>query len=240
LVIVQPGGKKGSVAAFDKKSGELRWAAGDQASGYSSPMAATIGGERIIFALTSTALLAIDMSGKVTATYPWETQFGGNVATPLCVDDYIFISAAYGQGCALLRAVRKDDGVKFIQVYARHRKGLQNHHASSVYFDRHLFGFDGDSVGRLKCIEFNTGNEKADWDARGVDKGSVVLAGKHLIIQTERGDLSLVEATAEEFRLVAKIPKVLSGSNNWATPTLVEGRLYLRDEEKIVCYDVRP
>jgi outer membrane protein assembly factor BamB len=140
----------------------------------------------------------------------------------------------------LLRAVRKDDGVKFTQVYARHRKGLQNHHSTSVYLDRHLFGFDGDSAGRLKCIEFNTGNEKADWEPRGVDKGSLILAGKHLIIQTQRGDLCLVEATPEEFRLVAKVPKVLSGNNNWATPTLVEGRLYLRDEEKIVCYDVRP
>jgi outer membrane protein assembly factor BamB len=239
LVIVQPGGKNGSVAAFDKNSGDVRWRAGNTPSGYSSPIVAAIGGNRSIFALTSEALLAIDMEGKVTDSFPWLTQFGGNVATPLNVDDYIFISSGYGQGCALLRAVRKDDGVKFVQVYVRHQRGLQNHHCTSVYKDRYLFGFDGDA-GRLKCVEFNTGNEKKDWEATGVGKGSLILAGKYLIIQTERGELCLVEATPEEFRLEAKIPRVLNGNNNWASPTLVDGKLYLRDEEKIVCYDVRP
>ena len=111
---------------------------------------------------------------------------------------------------------------------------------TSVFKDRYLFGFDGQGCGGLKCVEFDTGKEKEDWDSgREVGKGSLILAGKHLIIQTERGDLCLVEANHEEFRLVAKIPKVLSGKNNWATPTLVDGRLYLRDEEKVVCYDVR-
>ena len=93
---------------------------------------------------------------------------------------------------------------------------------------------------RLKCVEFDTGREKADWDAEfTVGKGNLILAGNYLIVQTERGELCLVEATPEEFRLVARVPKVLSGKNDWATPTLVDGRLYLRDEEKVVCYDVR-
>jgi outer membrane protein assembly factor BamB len=239
LVIVQPGGKSGSVVAFDKTTGEVRWRAGNNPSGYSSPIAATIGGQRAIFALTSNALLAISLDGKVTDSYPWATQHSGNVATPLIVDDYVFISAAYGQGCALLRAERKDDGVKLVQVYSRRLRGLQNHHSTSVYKDRYLFGFDG-VAGRLKCIEFDTGNEKEGWDASGVGKGSLILADKHLIIQTERGELCLVEATPEEFRLVAKISTVLSGNHNWASPTLVDGRLYLRDEEKVVCYDVWP
>jgi outer membrane protein assembly factor BamB len=240
LVVVQPGGKNGSVAAFDKRTGERRWNAGSDPAGYSSPIAATIGGERAIFALTSNALLAIGLAGQISDRFNWNTQFGGNVATPLVVDNYVFISAAYGQGCALLRVERRDDGAKFVPVYTRHLKGLQNHHATSVYKDRHLFGFHGTGDARLKCIQFETGNENEAWEASQVGKGTLILAGKYLIIQTERGELCLVEANPEEFRLVAKIPHVLSGNNNWAAPTLVEGRLYLRDEEKIVCYDVRP
>lgn len=240
LVIAQPGGKNGSVVAFDNKTGDVRWQAGSEPSGYSSPVAATIGGQRTIFALTSKTLLAINLDGKVTDSYPWATQHGGNVATPIIVDDYIFISAAYGQGCALLRAERQAGDVKLIQVYARHLKGLQNHYSTSVYKDRHLFGFHGDGAGILKCIAFDTGNEKENWEARGVGKGNLILADKHFIVQTEQGDLCLVEATPEEFHLIAKMPKLLSGNNNWATPTLVEGKLYLRDEKKIACYDVRP
>ena len=81
---------------------------------------------------------------------------------------------------------------------------------------------------------------KAGWEADGIAKGRLILADKYLVVLTETGDLALVEATPDEFRPVAKIPKVLSGRNNWSTPTLVDGRLYLRDEEKVVCYDVRP
>ena len=241
LVIVQPGGSGGSVVAFDKNSGEVRWTAGKNPSGYSSPVGAAVGGQRVIFALTADALLAIRTAdGKVTDSYSWKTEFGGNVATPLVVDDYVFISAAYGMGCALLRAEAKSDEVKLVEVYTRRGRGLQNHHCTSVFKDRFLYGFDGMNGARLKCIDFDTGKEKPDWDASGVGKGSILLADRHLIIQTERGELCLIEATPEEFRLVAKIPKVLTGNNNWATPTLVDGRLYLRDDEKIVCYDVRP
>jgi hypothetical protein len=108
-----------------------------------------------------------------------------------------------------------------------------------VFKDRHLYGFDGGSTAFLKCVNFETGRDVWD-DDRAVGKGSLILAGNHLVIQTERGELCLAEATPEEFRLVAKVPRVLTGNNNWATPTLVDGRLYLRDEEKVVCYDVRP
>ncbi len=243
LVIVQPGGKGGSVVAFDKSTGEMRWTAGKNASGYSSPVAATVAGRRMVFAFTGDALLAIRaVDGKVTDSFDWTTPNNGNIATPLVVDDYVFIASAYKQGCALLRAEAKDDGVKLVPVYSRRRPPkMQTHHSSSVFKDRYLYGFDGDTVAELKCFEFDKGDYKAGWDAgRDVGKGSIVLADKHLIIQTERGDLCLVVATPEEFRLVAKIPKVLSGNNNWASPTLVDGRLYLRDEGKIVCYDVRP
>lgn len=243
LVIVQPGGKGGSVVALDKRTGDARWTAGNNPPSYSSPVAATVGGRRVIFALTGDALLAIRASdGSVTDRYAWKPVPEVNVATPLVVDDYVFISSAYNMGCALLRAEINGDDVKLVNVYARRRPpGMQNHFSSCVFKNRYLYGFDGMGAARLKCVEFDTGREKADWDAEfTVGKGNLILAGNHLIVQTERGELCLVEATPEEFRLIARIPKVLSGKNNWATPALVDGRLYLRDEEKVVCYDVRP
>jgi outer membrane protein assembly factor BamB len=241
LVVVQPGGKAGSVVALDKKTGDVRWAAGNNPPSYSSPVAATVGGRRVIFALTGDALLAIRAEdGRVTGSYPWKTVPEVNVATPLVIDDYVFISSAYQMGWALLRAEAAGDGVNLVKV--RERRGaraFQNHHSTSVYADRHLFGFDGMQGARLKCLNVDTGVVKEDWDAAGVAKGTLILAGRHLIVQTETGDLHLIEATADEFRPVARVPRVLSGHNNWATPALVNGRLFLRDEEKVVCYDVR-
>lgn len=239
-VVVIPGGKKGAVAAFDRNSGELRWAVGENPAGYSSAVAATIGDRRVILALIGDSLLAIGPDGNVLDRYSWRTDNLGNIATPVVVEDVVFISSSYGQGCALLRLEPNHGGVRFVRVYERRGpKAFQNHHSSSVYRDRHLFGFDGMGSARLKCVSLDDGRDK--WDAEmEVVKGTLILADKHLVIQTERGDLWLVEATAEEFRPVAKIPRVLTGNNNWATPTLVDGRLYLRDEQKVACCDLRP
>ena len=243
LVIVQPGGKDAAVVAFDKTSGEVRWKSGSNGPGYSSPVAAPIGGQETVFAFMGDALLAVrPTDGKVTGSFKWATEFSGNIATPLVVDEYVFISSAYGAGCALLRAEKTGDEVQLVKVYERRRNGFQNHHATSVYKDKHLFGIDGtQGSGGLKCVEFITGKEVPDWNGRETDQASVILAGDYLILQIARkGDVWLVEANPKEFNLLAKVPKVLSGNNNWATPTLVDGRIYLRDEKQVVCLDVKP
>lgn len=242
LVVVQPGGDKGSVVAFDRLSGAVRWTAGDNPPSYSSPVAATIGGKRMIFALTGNALLAIRAEdGGITGSYPWKTVPDVNAATPVVVDEYVFISSAYGMGCALLYAEPSADGAKLVEVYARRKPpGMENQHQACVFKDRHLFGFSGTRSAELRCLEFDTGRFVEGWtDDREFGMGSVILAGQHLVIQTEGGDLCLVKADPKEFELLGKVRRVLSGRNNWASPTLVDGRIYLRDEQKVVCYDVR-
>jgi outer membrane protein assembly factor BamB len=237
LVIVQPGGKNGAVAAFDKTTGEKRWTTGTDPPGYSSPITATVGGTRLVYTFTGDSLLCVrPTDGAVLDRYPWPTQFKGNIATPVVVDDYVFISSAYSMGCALLRAVPSGDKVKLERVYDfRRRPPLQTHHSSAVYADGFLYGFDND---RLRCVDFRTGKANDDWEARQLDKGSVILVGKHLVVLTQSGAIALVDATAEEFRLVGHVPKVLNGRNNWSAPALADGRLFLRDDEKVLSLDV--
>ncbi len=244
LVIVMPGGKDAAVVAFDKSSGDVKWKSGSNPPGYSSPIAASIGGQETVFAFMGDALLAVRATdGKVMSSFKWPTQFNGNIATPIIVDDeYVFISSAYNMGCALLRAEKKGDEVTLVKVYENRRNGFANHHATSVFKDKHLFGIDGTQGARgFKCVEFLTGNEVSDWDGAKTEQASVLLAGDHLILQiAKKGEVWLVAANPESFNLIAKVPKVLSGNDNWATPTLVNGRLYLRDEKNVVCLDVRP
>ncbi|HEY1189955.1 MAG TPA: PQQ-binding-like beta-propeller repeat protein [Gemmata sp.] len=243
LVIVQPGGSGAAVVAFDARTGAVKWKAGSNPPSYSSPVAASVGGLETVFAFLGDALLCVRASdGKVTDSYPWATEFHGNIATPLVVDDeYVFISSAYGMGCALLRAERNGDEVGLVKVYENRRRGFANHHATSVFKDKHLFGVDGTKGERgLKCVEFMTGQEVPDWEAPRIGQASLILAGDHLIAQTATGDVCLIEANPREYALVAKLSKVLSGRNNWATPALANGLLYVRDEEKVICFDVRP
>ena len=240
-VIVIPGGKNGAVAAFDKMSGGRRWAFGANPPGYSSPTAATVHGVRMIFAFTGDALLCLRPDGQLMGSYAWATPNKGNIATPLVIDDYVFLSSGYNTGCALLRIVPNGSSAVSLElVYARRVKPLRAHHATPVHKNGYLFGYD-DTRGELKCFDLRTGNAVEGWSADGlVDKGSIILAAdKYLVLLSERGDLSVAEASAVQFDLIWKVKKVLNGRNTWAQPVLVDGRLYLRDDEKIVCLDVK-
>jgi outer membrane protein assembly factor BamB len=239
LVIVQPGGSDGSVVAFDKASGAVKWKAGSSPSGYSSPVAGSVGDTRVIYAVTADSLLCIRASdGAVLDKKDWITQFGGNIATPIVHKDYLFVSSGYGKGCALFRAAADGDKAKLVQVYNRANKVMRNHHSTCVLVNGYLYGFD-DS--RLACVDVAKGVVKEGWDADAFqNKGSLILAGKYLVILIENGQLGLVEANPNEFRLVAKVPSGLSGGQNWALPVLVDGRLFLRDNQKVICLDVRP
>lgn len=243
LVIVMPGAKGAAVVAFDRATGATKWKSGSHAPSYSSAVVASVGGQDTVFALLGDALLAVrPTDGTVTDTFKWETQFGGNIATPVVVDnEYVFISASYGSGCALVRAEKVGDAVKLKPVYSRRRSGFQAHIATPVYKDKHLFGIDGlRGSGGLKCIAFASGEPVEDWEDRKIGQASLILAGDYLIVQRDAGELCLVRADPKECKVVARVPGVLTGRNNWATPALVGGRLYLRDEEKVVCLDARP
>jgi outer membrane protein assembly factor BamB len=241
VVIVQPGGKNGSVVAFDSSTGEVRWKAGANPGGYSSPVAATVGGVRLIYALTGDAFLCIRASdGEVMGRYDWKTDNFGNIATPVVIDDYVFISSAYNKGCALLRVVPTGDRVTLEEVYARSNRVLRSHHSTPVYRDGFLYGFDGTRDTILKCVDFRKGTDAPGWADCDMRSGTLILADKYLVILTEKGNLALVEATPDEYRLVASVPSGLSGSEIWSAPVLVDGQLYLRGSDKILCLDVRP
>src|SRR5207302_497960 len=109
--------------------------------------------------------------------------------------------------------------------------------SSCVLHQGHLYGFDvsghgGD--GTLKCVDLRTAEEK--WAAhRELRKGCLIYADGHLLVVTEDGSLALVEATPEGFRKKAQVDGVLHGSDCWANPALANGRLYLRDNQEVVC-----
>ena len=255
-VIVIPGGRDGGVASFDKLTGVRKWAFGSNPAGYSSPVVAQVpimgpmtgtgaaNGARVILALTGDALLCLGTDGALEGSYGWDTDHHGNIATPLVLGDYVFISSGYGQGCALLRIDPAGAGGVLELVYARRNKPLRAHHSTPVAFGKYLYGFDGDAGGaRLRCLNYIDGLAVEGWDGEGVKNGKIVLAGKYLVILSQTGELSLVEATPDEFRLLAAHATGFVGNDNWSLPVLVDGRLYLRGKEPdgyaVVCLDVR-
>ncbi len=231
LVLVEAGGKdEKSIAAFEKKSGDVVWTTHTDAVGYSSPISIDFGGVRQIIFLTSKTLLSIaPENGHIYWKYAWPE--GINIATPIFIpDDKIFISASYDKGAVLLKMTADDDGIGIEEVWKS--RVMKNHFNSSVLQGDYLYGFDN---AILTCIEVNTGEEQ--WQQRGFEKGSLLLADGYLIILGEKGKLALVEANPSEYKEKALFQ--LFDDKCWTVPTLAGGRLYLRNQKEMVCLDLR-
>jgi outer membrane protein assembly factor BamB len=242
LVLTNPGGHDGSsIVAFDKHSGTVVWKALDDAAGYSSPIAITAAGQPQVICFTAAALVGLSPNdGTLLWRYPWVTQHGVNAATPIAFTatnskgeklDYVFISSGYGKGCALLKLEADAQGAPQVQrVYESNR--MRNHFSSSVRHGDHIYGFDED---RLVCLDVLSG--KVRWKQGGFAKGSLTIADGHLFILGENGKLAVAKASPERYQETASFP--FSDQKCWTVPVVANGRLYVRDERRVVCYDLR-
>jgi outer membrane protein assembly factor BamB len=236
LVFAMPGGSNGNaLAAFDRRTGALAWKALDDPVGYSSPIAVTAAGVRQLLCFTNTALVSLaPASGKVYWRYPWETERGFNIATPVAFGNYVLISSAYDKGCALLEIAAEADGsLRARRVYEHNR--LRNYFASSIRYGDYVYGFD---MMDLVCMDVRTGRivwrEKG---ARSFRKGSLLIADGLLLILGEGGTLTLAVATPEGYKEKASFS--LTPNKCWTVPVLAGGKLYVRTESEILCLDLR-
>ena len=229
LVLVEPGGQGGgSLAAFQKRDGELVWSSHSDPAGYSSPLAVEFEGQRQILFFTARHLLSVTPEqGRVLWQVSWTTSHDVNAATPIWIPpDRVFISSDYDGGGAVFEM-----GASGTPRQVWKNRKMRNHFSTSVYLNGFLYGFDNAT---LKCIDASDGSMK--WRARGLGRGSLISADGMLIVLGERGQLALVEATPEAYNELSRA-QVLRGKC-WTSPTLAHGKLYLRNQEEIVCLDL--
>jgi outer membrane protein assembly factor BamB len=232
LLLVDIGGKTGhSIGAFNKKSGALVWKTHTDKQGYSSPIAINANGVRQILFFTGTSLVSVSPTGTVNWKYPWRTSYYANIATPIFISpDKVYISTAYDTGAAVLKLTGGKEKPSFQELWKS--KVSQNHFNSSVLHSGHIYGFD---QGILQCIEASTGKEK--WKESGFGKGSLILAEGNLIVLGERGQLALVEATPSAYKEKSRVDGAIEGKT-WTSPTLANGKLYLRNDKEMICMDL--
>jgi hypothetical protein len=161
---------------------------------------------------------------------------GVSAATPIFHDGCVFATASGTGGAggdALLRLVATAKGVEAREVYKV--RGIANHHGGVVRVGEYVYGTGG--VG-LVCLEWKTGAVK--WQNRSIGRGSVMVADGHIYLRGERGAMALVEATPEGYREKGRFQQPdRSRFATFAHPVLAGGRLYLRDEDVLLCYDVQ-
>jgi outer membrane protein assembly factor BamB len=240
LVLLNIGGKNSSgstigIIALQKQTGKVAWTASEDEASYSSPVAATIRGERYAFFFTRKYLTAVaPTTGKIFFDFLWQPKIHASVsaATPLVIGDSIFISASYGAGAALLRV--GESGPE--KVWAG-EDILSNHYATSVHHAGYLYGFHGrqEQGCDLRCVEVQTG--KVKWSRDHFGAGTLLLAGTSLLLLTEKGELIMAPAKPDEFKPVARA-QVLPFEAR-AYPALAHGRFYGRGKDTLVCVDLR-
>ena len=237
-LLVNLGGKSGKgIAAFDTATGKVLWTAHDEEASYSSPIAATIGGQRHALFFARHKLVSLDpANGQVRFAFPWGPKMHASVsaAVPVVSGDVVFIAAGYGAGAAALRV--KAGGVE--KLWSGEEQ-LTAQYVTPVLRDGFLYGFEGrvdtGPTPELRCVELATG--KVRWSTDQVAHGGIILAGGDLFITTDKGELVRVAAEPKGFQEKGRA-QVL-GFEGRAQPALADGLLFARDKGKLVAVDLR-
>ena len=233
-VIATPGGNKHSVVALDKLTGKLLWKSQNDSAAYSSPSLAVVGGVRHYVVFTAEGVMGLRAgNGELLWRYDKVSNQTANVATPLVMDNRVFVSSDYGAGCALLELTASGNGVKAAEVYFN--REMKNHHASAILVKDYLYGFNS-SI--LTAMKWDTG--EVAWRDRATGKGSAVYADGQLVLLGENGVVALVKIGSGSYQEVSRFPLELTGRPAWAHPVIANGHLFIRDQNSLYCYRLRP
>ncbi len=239
-VICRPGGPEVSFVALDKRTGDVVWTApssGDLA-GYSSTILAEYQGLRMLFALSSRALIGASAdTGELLFRFEHVSPWDENITTPIYYDGHVFVSTR-STGSVLLKI--RVDGQKASVTPVWRREELDNQHHAVILLDGYLYGASHvNTAGKWICLDWKTG--RVMYTERGVGKGSLTCADGMLYTISERRRVGLVKATPTGHEIVSEFMIPAAGRGpTWAHPVVCGGRLYLRHGDFLYAYDVRP
>jgi outer membrane protein assembly factor BamB len=236
-LLCTPGGEKATIVALNKKDGKLIWKGivpqHDHAH-YSSIIAFDHAGKRQYVQFLSGGVAGFSGDGEFLWRYDHPHNDTANCSTPVFHDNCVFAASAYGTGGGLVRlSDESNNRVHAEEVYFTRK--MQNHHGGMVLLGEYLYGSD---EGKLTCLEFKTGNVK--WEENRPGKGSIAYADGRLYYRNESGPVILVEANPEKYVEHGRFtPPDKTGNPAWPHPVVANGKLYIRDQNWLFCYDVK-
>jgi outer membrane protein assembly factor BamB len=235
LAVVSPGSADGGLLALDKDSGNVVWKGGDGVAGYATPYPFTLEGQRYIACPLAKKVIIVDANtGRQVWSMPWVTKYDVNASTPIYHDGHLFVSSGYGHGCILLKLQAEGDRLATTTVWES--QTILNKFHTCILLDGKLYGADERN---LKCVDFLTGEESWSLDEVAGDRtraGTLLLNQGYFIYLSEKGQLSVAKASPTGFDAVGAT-QVLTG-RCWTVPLLHNGRLYVRNLEKLICLDL--
>jgi outer membrane protein assembly factor BamB len=240
-VICTPGGPKATMVALDKLTGETIWTCSrpdDVGAGHSSIVITEVGGMKVYVQNTGGGPMGVDAeTGKLLWSYDMEppTAF---IPTPVIQGDLVCAVAGYNSGGVLLQQVpTASGGVSIKEIYGLNRD-LNNKHGGVILVDKHLYA-GGKDKNIIYCADLMTG--KVLWEERGSGTGStsVISADGKLFIRFQNGVVALARADTRGYKESGSFTAPGSGDMpSWAHPVISDGKLYLREGDAILCYQI--
>jgi outer membrane protein assembly factor BamB len=248
LVVCTPGGQTGTLLALNKLTGEKVWqsaAVVTEVDGsvtppadahYSSILPITWNGQRQYVQLTVLAVIGVDAKD---GTVLWKSEWPGRIAvipSPIFDSGQVYVSSGYGIGSKLIEL--KDDHTVAELWFT---KTIMNHHGGVILVDDHFYG--SSDRGGFVCQDREEGKMK--WGNRKIGKGAVIYAdGLFYHVQENDGKVFLFSASPEGSSLKGSFvlePQSAERKKGkvWVHPIIANGRLYLRDQNYIYCFDIK-
>jgi outer membrane protein assembly factor BamB len=253
-LICVPGGKQGLLAALDKSTGKPLWQSKEvpEPATYSSPILATVGGARMYVQLTNKGVYGFDPeSGKKLWFYEKDGEYKDVVIpTPAMYKDSVFVTA-WTAGSDFIKLSVNGKDVK-VESAANDKMQealdkLDNREGGVVIVDGFLFGYF-EQPG-LACIHLKSGD--AVWANKNIKRGSLVYAdGMLYFYDSENAEVLLIDASTKkpekfselvkgQFTLAQRSKLNKPSGRNWTHPVIANGKLYIRDQEFLYCYEIK-
>jgi len=219
---------KGTLVAFDKKTGKELWAAGNDNTAYSSVMAATLAGVRQAVHLTGDALMGVDATtGKILWREPLKTGAKRHVATPVIDGDTVTVTST-SIGTIRFKISQKEG--EFSAQRAWENSQMKVVISSQVQVGQNLFSPGQGNKCDFVCLNAVTGEER--WREPGLgDYASITAVNNALLILDSTGELRLAGATDTGYRELGRAHFI---GKTWASPAYSNGQLFARDGTKLV------
>ena len=232
VVVVPAGGPPAgrSLVAYALDTGRRVWAAGDDPAAYGSPTSMQLAGRSQIVWLGERHLVAHDPAdGALLWRQPWPAGTEKVAQPVLLPDDRVFVSTGYGVGGKMFR-VRETDG-RFEAEIAWESTGLKAKLSNVVHHEGHLYGLDD---GILVALDARDGSRGFKGGRYG--HGQLILAGGVLLIQSEPGEVVLVEAVPGAHRELGRLAAL--SDKTWNHPALAGRHLIVRNDREAACYEL--
>ena len=229
VIVVVGGPENKALIAYDTASGEPVWSAGNAKAAYSSPMVVELAGTRQIAVFYESLLMGHDATdGTVLWQHEWPegTQC---TSQPLPLEgDRIFLSSGYGTGCKLFQ-IKKEENFSASMVWETNR--MKAKFTNVIYKDGYIYGLDD---GIMVCLDPADGQRK--WKRGRFGHGHVLLAGDLLVVQSEKGEVVLVDPKPDGLVELGRF-KAIDGKS-WNTPALAGPYLLIRNAREVACFQL--